>query len=161
MTRPGDDIQICLDAIRRGAWDELNAAQMERLEQRLNTDPELAALFAEVPAEPDLAFDAPTPSDAEWDRMWSAVRPNAGRVRTIGRIYRMWSGVGAAAACLVMAILWQFGPPTTGIVQEQWEIELATNVEVLEISVSGDATSWIDHGGENEATIIWFDGAGS
>ena len=97
--------------------------------------------------------------------MWSAVHPNAGRARAIGRIYRMWSGLGAAAACVVMAIIWQFGPQPKGVVQEDWDIEVATNVEVLELSVSGDASSWIDYGGENEATVISFsyddDGAGS
>ena len=156
MTQLCENLSETLEAVAAGRFDSVAPERMDALEIHLNECADCAGRLAEVRPEPDpsLRVDIATPSAAQWDDVWKRVAPDARPAQRPPRIrksYPFWSTIAAVAACFVMAVVWRFGkaPADTG-----WDLQLAVDVEVVEVEVFGDATPFI-LSGDDGGSIIW------
>lgn len=159
MNRACETIRDALQTVESGRLDALSDAQVSSLESHLEDCAACAARLAraEPPAVSSRSASLAGPSDAEWSAVWDGIentsattdlRPN--RLRpTI--VLRFWP-VGAAAAALLLAVgLWRVGQwPGSGPT-----MQLSSNVEIHEIEVFGDATTFVALDDSGGAAMIW------
>jgi len=99
------------------------------------------------------------PSEKGWDRVWEAIdAARQTRARQAwparGVIQRLWRPLLAAAACILMVVMWRSAPMSE---TQTWELKLSDNVVVHEIETFGDLTSLVVHPAEDDgATVVWF-----
>lgn len=144
MSAAENRIEQLLATVAAGRLDALSAEQLAELERALASDARLAARVGTVrpAADARLRATVPLPTPAQWSETWDAIdsRTAAGARRTAAaglRILRLWQGLAAAAACLLVVWMWRMqSPPSTG-----YAIELTTSVQVDELEVFGDATA--------------------
>lgn len=173
MSGTHDNLDDALRAAAAGNWDALTAQQVAGLESALNNDPALAAQLAGVvpPPDPrlaaglDLLDRADLPSSVDWQRVWERIEAASARLsqaepRPARRVLRLWKpltagAVGlAAAACLLVAVLWKHGHPPT---DAPWPMQLATNVEIDQLEVGEGTTPLVlALGGDNGPEVIWL-----
>ncbi|MEW6254122.1 MAG: hypothetical protein AB1716_26025 [Planctomycetota bacterium] len=152
MSRP-DPRNEALLGLAAGDLDGLTPDQIARLEGVLNRHPPAAARFAELTPAPGPALRAALnewensaqPSAAAWDAMWGRI-VTATQPRAVGqatwltpRVLRIWRPLIAAAACLLMAVLWLAGTPQLGSASEM-PIRLASHVVVDQIEAGEGLT---------------------
>lgn len=70
----------------------------------------------------------------------------------------MWEPVLAAAAVVLLAIVWRVSP---GGSAGAWELRLATDVQVEEVEVFGDASSFVSVSEDGPAVIWVLDASGT
>jgi len=155
MNQANDDIRAALEAVLAGRLDELTPEAVDRLEAYLNADPAAAAPLAERVPVPRFRVPARAPSTGTWERMWGciekAAKPAAARPRIAG-ILRLWAPLGAAAACLLLAGLWQVGRSA----QPAWPITWAHEVEISELQVFPGGTPLVLAAGTDEPiSVLW------
>ncbi len=161
MSKTSDDI---LAKFARDGLDGLTPDEVNLLEGLLNSRPDVAQELEPTVARPDerlaaaLQADEQLPSDAAWQNVWDKVETGAAPVATPGsrtlRLWRVLAPVTAAAACLVMVLMWQFGGQDTGA-DEFWPLSPGGTFEIHEIETYGDATFLIAAGGEESVDVIW------
>lgn len=166
MSREHDNLDEALRAVAAGDLDALTPEQVARLERVLNDEPGVAArLAACTPApEPGLATalqvaeQVALPSAQQWDVTWQRIdaatpltqrRTHAG---IAGRLIRLWQPLVAAAACLMLSVMWR----TTSPAADAWPMQLATDVEIDSLEVPDGMTSLIVAGSDNSYKLIWI-----
>jgi hypothetical protein len=156
------NLDDALKALATGDVDALSPEQVERLEGLLNSRPELADAFARqlaVPDEPLRAAltSAATPSANQWERAWNGIASaegSAARARGRGRIWRLWAPLSAVAASLLLVGVWRATAPAPA--PAPWPMQLASDVEIDELEVYGDATAFVVYtGGDEGIDVIW------
>ncbi len=147
-----------------GNLDALSPAQVEALEAALNSEPDLAARLVPCrpPVSPQLAAALreldrdEQPSPGTWERVWSRIDAAGasaqGRRGAAWRRVSVWRPMLAAAACLLLMVGWRLVPSTAA---EPWPLQLAGDVEIDELEVFQDATSFIVSMGNGAGRIIW------
>jgi hypothetical protein len=158
MTTPMDNLDELLACVAEGRLDDLTPEQVAALEEHLNAMPAAAERLAGIvpAAEPQLR-DTAAPSAAEWNDVWerieSATAPGETRSRVIGRAAWLWRTVTAAAACLLLVVVWRIGASAT---EPAWEIQLSDHVLVHELEVFGDASSFVAYAEDGSGSaVIW------
>lgn len=160
MSDGSRDIQTLMALAEAGRFDELAPQEMARLEAYLNGDQAAAARFANQRPPParELAPRVAAPAGAAWARVWGeidAATRAAPRVRTI-RLWRAAVGLMAAAACIVLAVIWSAGGRPPG---SRDALHLVAGAEIQEIEVFDDATPFIVSAGDDgEIPVIWVMG---
>ena len=131
MTTPTDNLEELLARVRAGRLDELTPEQVAALEAHLDATPAAAERLANVVPEPDphLSAAVSPPTEDEWNAVWERVEsatsaPQSPR-RPLSRVFRLWSPLAAAAACLLLVVVWRLSAPPA------WEIQLSEDVLVL------------------------------
>jgi hypothetical protein len=159
MTTPDENFDQLLDRLAGGRSDDLTPEQIDALEAHLNTTPAAAQRLADVVPEPDprLGLAAPTPTEAEWSRVWrgvdSAARRRASSAGAIRRTIRFWQPLAALAACVALLLVWRWSPLAAA---PEWPIALSSDVEVLELEVFGDASAFVSYSDDGQgAAMIW------
>lgn len=167
MSRDYDNLDEALRAVAAGNLDALTPEQVARLERVLNDEPGVAArLAACTPApEPKLATalqaaeQAALPPAQRWDLTWQRIdaaapltqrRAHAG---IAGRLIRLWQPLVAAAACLMLAVMWR---TTSSPTEDAWPMQLATDVQIDSLEVPDGMTSLIVAGGDDNYKLIWI-----
>jgi len=162
MSQSHDSLDAALRAVAAGQWEALTPEQVERLERVLNEEPAVAArlagrkpeLGARLAEVLEVLVEQTRPAPRVWQDMWEridAAAPAAVR-HGAGRILRLWTPLAAAAACVILVLLWTLEPSTS----EEWPLQLATSVEIDELEVPEGATPMvISTGGENGIDVIW------
>jgi anti-sigma factor RsiW len=153
-----------LQNLVEGRLDTLAPEHMSAIEAHLNECPTCAARLARAQARPqaDLRdrLAAPAPARAPWDAVWeriethSAAEPVPPR-RRLPVTLRIWSGLSAAAAVILLATIWWLTPPAT---DSPWDLRLAgpEDVQIQALEVFGDTTSIVlTAEGDDAAPIIW------
>lgn len=166
MSSEADNLDQALKALQAGDLDALTPEQMDRLEGLLNSRPQLADTLTGRLAAPDARLRAALddeaadagPSAPEWERAWNRISTSSGAAstsrRATGRFWRLWAPLTAAAACLLMAASWWGSALPAG--PQPWPMKLATEVEINELEVYGNATAFVvSAGGESGVGIIW------
>ncbi len=158
MMTAGDNFDELLDRVAAGRLDDLTPEQVAALEAHLNATPVAAERLADMVPEvdPRLAARVSTPTDAEWDEVWqqvdSAALSREPTARTLGRVIRLWRPLAAAAACLLLLVLWRAAPSPA---DAAWELQLSDNVIVHELEVFGDSSAFIAYSDEDGSAVIW------
>jgi len=163
MTQTPDNLEQTLRAVLSGELDRLTAEQVAQLESALNGNPELAARLADEvpPLEPALrdAFRAWTPAEPVPAHAWRRIEQQVvsapvrvGVKRIHARTFRLWAPFLAAAACLVLAVVWRLGVPASVAAPP---LQLATDLEIERLEVYDDATPFVVSVGDSGAVIVW------
>ena len=158
MTTPGENLDELLDRVAAGQLDELTSEQVAALEAHLNTTPGAAERLADIvpEADPRLSVIAPTPTDADWGEVWrrvdSAALTRESTARVIGRTIRLWQPLAAAAACLLLMILWRVAPLRT---EPAWELQLSGSVVVHELEIFGGDSAFVAYSDDDGSAVIW------
>ena len=159
MNRACETIRAALQAVETGRLDALSDAQVSSLESHLEECAACAARLSGAKPPMDSSKRAPPagPSDAEWSAVWEGIenasattdlQPKRSR-STI--VLRFWP-VGAAAAALMLAVgLWRVGH----LPGSRPSMQLSSHVEVHEIEVFGDATTFVALDDDGGAAMIW------
>lgn len=140
-------------ALRTGELESLSDAQLAELEQRLATDPALAAELADTrPAE---LSPAELPTGAEWADVWAGIeRGERANPRPLPRVVRLFPLMSAVAACIGLFFLLRTTP--NGANGSGWEFELAQDVVVHEVEVFGDDSAFVSYAPDDDGpAIIW------
>jgi len=158
MPERSDNLSKALNVMNAEGLDALSPEEMARLEGILNSEPHLAADWADrTPSLDDpLAThvanldSATAPSRGEWERVWQTVDAEAyespDRMKLPARVIRLWRPLTAVAACILLLASWQIHRP----------IKLARNVEISELEVYGGATPFVvSIGDEDGPQVIW------
>jgi hypothetical protein len=163
MTQTPDNLEQTLRAVLSGELDGLTPEQVVQLEIALNRNPGLAARLADEvpPLERPLraafrawALATPVPARA-WERVEEQVvsAPAPARAKRVhARTFRLWAPFLAAAACLVLAMLWRLGVPASVAAPP---LQLATDLEIERLEVYDDATPFVVSVGNSGAVIVW------
>ncbi len=166
MNQPHESLDAALRAAAAGRWDALTPDQVDRLECVLNQEPAVAERLAGQKARPEPHLDQvladldrrAQPTPRAWQDVWRHIE--AAAPRTAGRrpgalsprVVRLWRPLAAAAACLLLTVFWTLRPSAP----EAWPLQLATNVEINELEVSEDATTFVfATGARNDVQVIW------
>ncbi len=158
MMTQDDNLDQLLDRVAAGRLDDLTPEQVAALETHLNATPAAAERLADMVPEVDLRLGArvSTPTDAEWDEVWQRVDSVALRrdptARTLGRVIRLWRPLAAAAACLLLMVLWRAAPSSA---DAAWELRLSDNVIVHELEVFDGSSAFIAYSDEDGSAVIW------
>ena len=144
-----------------GGFDALTPQQTAALEAHLNTCSPCAARLARSAPAADVRLTPAVelPSEEGWDRVWEAIdAARQTRVRQAwsasGAVQRLWRPLLAAAACILMVVMWRSAPMSE---TQTWELKLSDNVVVHEIETFGDLTSLVVYPAEDDgATVVWF-----
>jgi hypothetical protein len=170
MTPADDKLSTALQAMAAGNVDALTPQEVARLEAFLNRQPRAAESVADVVLKPDPRLTAgltaleqrALPSAAQWEDVWKRIdealpasaagRPAAKRARplTATRIFRHWQPLLAAAACLLLALVWLWERPKPS---DFWPMQLATNVQIDDLEVGEDATPFVIN--SDGVDVIW------
>lgn len=172
MTPMRENPDQLLERVAAGRLDELSPEQVAALEAHVNESAAAAARLANLVPQPPAGQFAPVaePTAAEWERVWRGVEAaevrsaarGAGAVevrRTVRdrggarRFLRLWEGVAAAAACVLLAVLWRSSQPAA---EASWPIQLSQHVEVDSLEVFDDSTAFVvvpDDG--SDGAVIW------
>jgi len=148
-----------LSAIARGELDRLTPDQIAHAETALASDPAAEAeLAAMQPPKAEAALAAPEPTAEMWSAAWQQIE-NATTTRTMPTTRRTWRVINpfiAAAACVLMAVLWN--PSERDQAQAaEWPVTWTSDVVVEELEVSGDATPIVMRAGTDESiSMIWI-----
>ena len=159
MNRACETVRDALQAVESGRLDGLSNAQVSSLESHLEDCAACAARLsgAKPPMESSRFAPPAGPSDAEWGAVWDGIESASATtgsrpVRTQLRFVRRFWSVGAAAAALLLAVgLWRVG----GLPGSNHTMQLSSNVEVHEIEVFGDATTFVALDDSGGAAMIW------
>lgn len=158
MSRNKDQIENLLDRVAAGDLDDLTPEQIAALEVHLNASPALAARLADERPPADTLLEslgAELPSESEWDEAWSRIAP-ASRVMRGLRFGAFARTITAAAACVLLAFVYQVGPSRASA-GEPWELSLATDVEIHELDVAEDVSSAVSYADDGEGpVVIWL-----
>ena len=158
MTMPDDKFDELLDHVAAGRLDDLTPDQVTSLDTHLNAAASSSERLADVVPEADsrLSVIAPTPTDAEWDGVWrridSATPVREPTPRVIRRTIRFWQPLAAAAACLLLLIVWRLTPVQA---PPGWEMRLSDHVIVHEIEIFGDDCVFVAYSDEDGSAVIW------
>jgi hypothetical protein len=159
MTTPTENFDELLDRVRAGRLDDLTTEQVAALEAHLNGTPAAAGRLADVMPVPDprLTAAAPLPSAADWDNVWERI--DSGKARrlparhALGRVFRLWQPLAAAAACLLLLVVWR---TMLSPAEPPWQLRLSDEVVVHELEVSGDASAFVAYADDGSGTaVIW------
>jgi anti-sigma factor RsiW len=161
MSERCQQLEGLLAAAARGDFDAMTPEQVAALEAHLNTcSPCAARLARSTPvADVRVAPAVQPPSEEGWDRVWEAIEAErqtgvrqAGPAR--GAVHWLWRPLLAAAACILMVVIWRSVPMSE---TQTWELKLSDNVVVHEIETFGDLTSLVVYPAEDdEPTVVWF-----
>ena len=164
MNAACEQFAAALQALIDGRLDALAPEQVAALEAHLNACPTCTARLADAQARPEAALRdslaTPVPAPALWDAVWdridarSAAEPVPAR-RRLPVTLRLWSGLSAAAAVILVATIWWLTPPAA---DSPWDLRLAgpEDVQIQSLEVFVDATSIVLTGeGDAAAPIIW------
>jgi len=158
MTTPNDNLDHLLDRVVAGRLDELTPEQIDALEGHLSATPAAERRLADVvpEADPRLSAIAPVPTNADWDKVWqrvdSAAPTRVPTARAIGRTIRLWQPLAAAAACLLLMVLWRVAPLRT---QPPWELQLSGDVVVHELEIFGGDSAFVAYSDDDGSAVIW------
>lgn len=164
MNTPCEQLADALLALIDGRPDALAPEQVAELETHLDECPTCAARLARVQARPEAtlhdALAAPVPEPALWDAVWDRIDARSTAVSVTARrrlpvTLRLWSGLSAAAAVILLATVWWLTPPAADY---PWDLRLAgpDDVNIQSLEVFGDATSIVlTAEGDDAAPIIW------
>jgi len=147
------DIQATLDAIAAGELDALDPDQVQRVAAAVNADPALAARLAGIVprVQPVHRAGVPQPSDAAWERVWQRIA-----VATVGqtrrRVLRLWRPALAAAACALLALIWNLGRAPA---PEEWPVRWAQRVEINDLEVPAGVIPLVLVGESDGVPGIW------
>lgn len=188
MTYSRTQLEELLNRIRTGAPD-LSTDEIDALAIYINQSPAAAARLAEDHPQLGSLSAADLPRPAEWDRVWSgidAALPEIPRLtivhadelaarerltlllsdedsRAHGSRRRWtalsWPGLVAAAACILVVALFRL--PLVDR-QDVDALQLAANIEILDIDAMGDATPLLVPLVGGSQVLIWsFDDNGA
>lgn len=170
MIRDTHNFDELLDRVAAGDLDGLTPEQVDALAARLNADADLAARLEGVRPPRGPAADDPVvlPGAGEWEAVYASIedaRASASasvpRRASRPRVLRLPTWVGslmAAAACVMFAMLWG---PLLNRSNDVWELRLGDDVQVLELEVSDEYTSFVSYDSAGGAAMIWiYEGAG-
>jgi len=159
MTTPTESFDELLERVSAGQLDDLTPEQVAALEAHLNATPAAAERLVDVMPTPDpqLTSGVPSPSGADWDRVWeridSVATSRARPPRSLGRVFRLWQPLAAAAACLLLIVVWR---TMLSPAEPPWEIQLSDDVVVHELEVFGNASAFVAYADdESGAAVIW------
>jgi anti-sigma factor RsiW len=160
MSTSCEQLAAALQALIDGRLDALAPEYVSAMETHLNECPTCAARLAAAQARPEDTLTAPAPDPARWDAVWDRIDapPVAETVpprRRVPATLRLWSGLSAAAAVILIASLRWLAPPAT---DSSWNLRLAgpEDVQIQTLEVFGDATSIVlTAEGDDDAAIIW------
>lgn len=168
MNENRKQLEALLDRVAAGELDALAPSEIEQLEAHLNEAPEAAMRLADV-RPPTMRIPAPAiPAESAWDSVFervvaaddgvettSPVRPAsvAARRGRLPRLLKAWEPLLAAAAVVLLAVVWRFSPVQPNPA-DNWDLHLATDVSVDEIETYGDATSFVAYS-DDGSTVIW------
>jgi len=150
-----------IDRVTSGA--ALPDRDMDDLAEHLDACPTCAALLSDTtanPADPPIG-ETPTPTPAEWDRVWSAIESadeSAEADLSTARRHAWWTRwapLSAAAALLLVVGIWSLLPENGAAA---WEFRVARGAEsrIESLEVYGDDMSVVLAAGEDDAaSIIW------
>lgn len=162
MKAPDHDMDDLLMRVTDGRLDELTPEQVAALEAHLSATPAAAERLANVLPAPDprLILPESLPSEVDWNELWeridTATAARQPAPRAISRVLRLWPPLVAAAACLLLAVLWR---TTLSPAESPWEIRLSDDVVVHELEVFGDASAFVAYSGDESGTaVIWVFG---
>ncbi len=159
MTTPTENFDELLDRVSAGQLDALTPEQVTALEAHLNATPAAAERLADVTPAPDplLTSAVQAPSKADWDNVWERVdsaeaAPLPARP-ALGRMFRFWQPLAAAAACLLLLVVWR---TMLSPAEPSWQLRLSDDVVVHELEVSGDASAFVAYADDESGTaVIW------
>jgi hypothetical protein len=156
MTTPSDNLDELLDRVRAGRLDELTPEQVAALEAHLDATPTAAERLANVIPEPDPHLSAPvsSPTEDQWNAIWERVESAASSPRSprrpVSRVLRFWSPLAAAAACLLLVVVWRLSAPPA------WEMHLSEHVVVHELEVFGNSSAFVAYSDDDDGSaMIW------
>jgi len=169
---PQNNLERWLKLVEQDQLDDLTPDQVAQLERYLNERPAAAQrLAARRPAlAPSLPPAAPVPNDAQWNAAWSRIDSRrdadfgravdadkaAGRVPCRARprrVFTLWHGIAAAAACIVLVVSWSVFRTSNG---GRAPIQPATHARIDNLEVFGDRTAIVMSAGEDDPfPVIW------
>jgi hypothetical protein len=167
MTPARDNLDEALRAVLAGDLDALAPEQVARLEGVMNEAPAVAVKLAGLlPARDerlvavlqDMEYATAPPARA-WDAAWERIDGTgpiaklAQRRAGVARILRLWKPLAAAAACLLLAVLWRV---STAAPIKPWPMQLASDVEINQLEVNDGMTPFVvSTGGDGGVQVIW------
>ena len=168
MNEEHTQLNALLARVAAGEIDALNPSEIALLESHLNDAPDAAGQLAKgrppLMRLPEIAM----PPEAAWDAMFDRIDASRGaataspgrspttrpdRTHRLRRLRKTWEPLLAAAAVVLLAVMWRLSP-TTPTAAEPWDLRLATDVSIDEIEVFGDATSFVAYA-DDGSTVIW------
>ncbi len=158
MTTSRDNFDELLEQVAAGRLHGLTPEQVAALEVHLNATPAAEERLADVvpAADPRLSAIASMPTNADWNRIWqrvdSAAPTRESTARAIGRTIRLWQPLAAAAACLLLMILWRVAPLRT---EPAWELQLSGSVVVHELEIFGGDSAFVAYSDDDGSAVIW------
>jgi len=167
-----DNLNRLRNVAQSGRLDELTPQEMAALEQHLNDDAGAAAPFRDLMPVTDagLVARAADPTTAQWDAVWqrieSAGEQRGGEVRTLRasprRVFPLYRGIAAVAACVGLLLFWRFGPFGTkvGPAETGWDLQLSASNRILELAMSGNASPTVHYDDDGIAVIDYHDADG-
>jgi len=156
------DVREWLEAALSGRMDDLTPEQMDAVQEWLARDAEAAReAAASVPAPPVQLPPVPEPDPATWDVVYERIEAGLGTVPTAAgptprvvvapyrlRTARTLAALGAVAACALLGLFWRLGS------RSEWTLELADHSVVLELDVSGPATSFVAYSNGTAVILV-------
>lgn len=180
MTPNRENLEAWLELSLSDGLDALTPEQIAALEAALNELPELAARASSViPAGDRPAAAIPSPTESEWNGVWSRIESGlaAPQLRVVAppqseprggehaasarrvsrpRIFRLWTSVSAAAACIALVLVWRglLATPPAHSAPQLWTMTASANVEILELEVYDDAVAAVDFGDSDNGAVV-------
>lgn len=156
MTTPSDNLDELLDRVCAGRLDELTPEQVAALEAHLDATPTAAERLANVLPEPDphLSAAVSSPTEDEWNAVWERIESVTSTTqsprRPLSRLLRIWSPLLAAAACVLLVVIWRLSAPPA------WKMQLSEDVVVHELEVFGNSTAFVAYSDDDDGSaMIW------
>ena len=148
MTRTKAQLDALLERVAAGELDALAPDEIDALQRHLDEDANAADRLADVVPEPEGELRAvSTPTAGDWDRVWNNI--DASERRTTPWWLRITPYAGAAAACILLALILRVAPAPV----DDWAIQLGDEVEINEIEVFGNASVYVDN---SAGGIVWL-----
>jgi|GEM_PF-1385283 len=165
MTAGDHNLHEVRRLLTAGDLDAITPAQIEQIERALADDAAaVAALGRQTPPLPPSLARAlqdwereQQPAALVWEHMWSAIdaavlRSRRAPVAVGRRRLRLWQSMVAAAAGLILFVSWQAYPLRA---VEPWPLRLAGEVDIEQLEVFQDATTFVVSLDGDGGQIIW------
>ena len=153
-----------LAALGEGRFDDVTDEQIAAAEEHLNQCEDCAASLRDQKPNSEAAFrsDAHTPSDAQWETVWSRIEAMGANRHDHGvpfakrRLRVAWAGLSVAALLAIGVTVGEFARGPDGSLGE---LRLATagDVEIESVEVFGSSELIVlNSGDQSEPSIIWI-----